>query len=228
MGIPNEQRATRHLRDFTLYHLAGLKADPAATHLIEPTEQALSAVLAALGKREAAETVELNQQALATRKDFDLDEVTRLVELAALAAVAKDRASSAYRAAFPRGLSWLVGLRGKAQEDANRELVTVLRLRFAELGEKYGTQLEQLAKSASEAEEAWRAAERAAKTALVEEQIARSDLVRQLHSNRGALRALYPRSPRRVASYFPPSHSRVAGEPDVAETEETTAASTAA
>lgn len=61
-----------------------------------------------------------------------------------------------------------------------------------------------------------------AKSALVEEQIARSDLVRQLHSNRGALRALYPRDRRRLASYFPPSHSRAAGEPDGGEEEVTT------
>jgi len=227
MGIPNEQRATRHLRDFTLYHLAGLKADPAAPHLIEPTEQALSALLAALDKREAAERVELNQQALAVRKDFDLDELTRVVELAVLGAVGKDRATSAYRAAFPRGLSALVGLRGKAQEIANSELVIVLRQRFAEIGERYGTQLEQLAKGSTEAEDAWKAAERAAKTALVDEQIARAELVRQLHSNRGALRALYPRNGRSVASYFPPSHSRAAGEPDAADTDEAPVEATA-
>ncbi len=61
-----------------------------------------------------------------------------------------------------------------------------------------------------------------AQSALVEEQLGRSDLVRQLHSNRGALRALCPRDRRRVASYFPPSHSRAAGEPDEAEEEVTT------
>ena len=121
------------------------------------------------------------------RKDFDLDELTRVVELAVLGAVGKDRATSAYRAAFPRGLSALVGLRGKAQK----------------------------------------AAERAAKTALVDEQIARAELVRQLHSNRGALRALYPRNARRVASYFPPSHSRAAREPDAADMDEAPVEATA-
>jgi hypothetical protein len=222
MGIPSEARSTRHLKAFTQYHLAALKADPATAHLIEPTEKLLSATLAALDAREAAEQLELDRQALAVRRDFDLDALTRTVELHVLGAVGKDRESGGYRSAFPRGLSALVGLRGKEQENATIELTLVLRTRFAEVGERYGANLEQLAKASSEAEDAWRTAERAAKSALVEEQIARSELVRQLHSNRGALRALYPRDRRRLASYFPPSHSRAAGEPDDADNEVTT------
>jgi hypothetical protein len=206
MGIPNETRSTRHLKAYALFHLAALKADPATPHLVEPTEKALGAALATLDKREAAEQTELNLQALATRKDFDLDALTRAVELGVLAAVGKDRESSGYRAAFPLGLTGLVDLRGRDQENATSRLTDVLRERFAQIAEQHGESLEQLAKAAAEADEAWRAAERASKAALTDEQIARSELVRQLHSNRGALRALYPRDARRVASYFPPNH----------------------
>lgn len=214
MGIPNEKRSTSHLRAFTLYHLAALSADPACTHLIEPTERLLSQMLAMFTARESAERTELNAQALFMRKDFDLDESTRMVELLVLAASGKDRQSSGYRAAFPRGLSGLLGLRGKAQLDATLEFTAVLRQRFVEVAETHASSIEQVAKVAVEAEDAWRAAERAARTAMTEKQIARSELVRQLHSNRGALRALYPRNAGRVATYFPPSHSRAAGEPE--------------
>jgi hypothetical protein len=198
-----------------VYHLAALRADPEALHLVEPTSKVLSALLTAYAAHETAEQEELNHQALFTRKDFDLDALTRAVELSVLAAAGKDRASAGYRAAFPRGLSGLLGLRGKDQEAATLELVTVLRARFGELAERHGSQLEALAKTAAEAEQAWRSAERIARTAFTEEQLARSELVRQLHSNRGALRALYPRDARRVASYFPPSRKLAGDEADV-------------
>lgn len=217
MGIPNESRSTTHLRAFTTYHLAALGADPACAHLIAGTEQSLNAVTAAFATREIAERNELNGQALFLRKDFDLDEATRRVELLVLSASGKDRQSSGYRAAFPRGLSGLVGLRGKAQLDATLAFTAVLRQRFPEVGEQNALALEQLAKTAVEAEDVWRAAERAARTAMTEEQIARTELVRQLHSNRGALRALYPRNAGRVATYFPPVYSRAAGDADETE-----------
>ena len=212
MSIPNETRSTRYLKGYTQFHLAALKADPKAPHLVEPAEKVLAGAVAALEKREAAETAELNGQALATRKDYDLDTLTRAVELSVLAAVGKDRESSGYRAAFPLGLTGLVDLRGRDQENATLQLVRVLRERFGDIAQVYGANLEQLAKAAAEADEAFRAAERAAKAALVDEQIARTELVRQLHSNRGALRALYPRDSRRIASYFPPTHTKVGEE----------------
>lgn len=137
-----------------------------------------------------------------------------------LAAVGKDRANAGYQAAFPQGLTGLVGLRGKAQEAATFAMTAALRARFAELAERHGADLKDFAKTAAEVEDAWRAAERSAETAFVEERTARSELVRQLHSNRGALRALYPRHSRRVASDFPPSHSRAAEEPEIEEDQE--------
>jgi hypothetical protein len=97
---------------------------------------------------------------------------------------------------------------GAGERDARADGVAAGTI--GELGESYGKEPEELGEAATKAEEAWRAAER---VAFTEEQIARSELVRQLHSNRGALRVLYP-SVRRVASYFPPSHSRAAGEPE--------------
>lgn len=219
MGIPNETRSTQHLKAFAVYHLAALRADASATHLVVATEGALKTLTVALATREAAEEAELNQQALFSRKDFDLDEATRAVELEVLAASGKNRSSIGYRAAFPRGLSELLGQRGKAQEAATFELTAALRKHFAEVAERSAARLDALATAAADAELAWRSAERTAKTAFVEEQIARSELVRQLHSNRGALSALYPRNGRRVASFFPPSHSRVAGDVEAAEDE---------
>lgn len=221
MGIPNEKRAASHLKAFTLFHLAALRADPAASHLVEPTERLLGDLTRAMALRESTADTELNSQALFQRKDFDLDELTRLVELAALASAGKDRASPGYRAAFPKGLSALLALRGKAQEAATLELTAALRARFPDIAELHGRRLDDLAKSAASAEDTWRSAERAMQTAFIEEQIARSELVRQLHSNRGALRALYPRKARRVASYFPPDYSRASSDADALELEET-------
>jgi hypothetical protein len=222
MSIPNEKRSTSHLKSFTLYHLAALRADPDAAHLIESTDKVLAELLRTHAAREAAEQEELNLQALFVRKDFDLDELTRVVELGVLAAVGKDRGSAGYRAAFPRGLSGLLGLRGKDQATSTVELTAALQARFSEIAERNANELDALAKTAAESEDDWRVAERTARTAFTEEQIARAELVRQLHSNRGALRALYPRNARRVASYFPASHSRASNDSEPEEDETVT------
>jgi hypothetical protein len=59
-----------------VYHLAALRADPEAAHLVEPTNKVLSELLTAYAAQETAEQDELNHQALFTRKDFDLDALT--------------------------------------------------------------------------------------------------------------------------------------------------------
>jgi hypothetical protein len=59
-----------------VYHLAALRADPEAVHLVEPTNKVLLELLTAYTTHETAEQDELNHQALFTRKDFDLDALT--------------------------------------------------------------------------------------------------------------------------------------------------------
>jgi hypothetical protein len=88
------------------------------------------------------------------------------------------------------------------------------RQRFPELAERHAIKLDALAAAMMAAEQEVRATVANLSRTSVEERIARTELVRQLHKNRGALRALYPRNARRVASFFPPSHSRAAGEPE--------------
>jgi hypothetical protein len=46
------------------------------------------------------------------------------------------------------------------------------------------------------------------RTARTEEDIARTELVQQLHRNRGSLRAEHPRDRHRVSSYFKESYDR--------------------
>jgi hypothetical protein len=116
--------------------------------------------------------------------------------------------------AFPKGLSALVADRGESQVAQVKQLATELRQRFPELAERHAAKLDSLAAAMIAAEQERRATVANLSRTSVEERIARTELVRQLHKNRGALRALYPRNARRVASFFPPSHSRAAGEPE--------------
>lgn len=213
MAIPNESRSSEHLLGYSLYHVAALKADPEASHLTAALEPIVSTVRSAFAARTASEQAELEVLARYSRADFDLDEACRICELEVLAAAGKDRAQANYRAAFPKGLSALVAERGRSQADKVRSLVAELKKRLPDVAERHATKLEALAAGMIEAEEALRAAETVTSGAMNDERIGRSELVRQLHRNRGALRVLYPRNRRRVASFFPPAYSRATPEP---------------
>jgi hypothetical protein len=152
-----------------------------------------------------------------------LDEACRICEVEVLAAVGKDRAHADYRAAFPKSLSALVADRGRSQADKVKALAAELHKRLPDLGERHAAKLETLAAAMIDAEDKLRAAQLKTSTSRNDERIERSELVRQLHRNRGGLRILYPRNRRRVASFFPPVYSRVATEvvdDDGGETEE--------
>jgi hypothetical protein len=218
VSIPQETRSSEHLVRYCRYHVAALGADPQATHLVASTQRVLDALRAAVQASSSAESTRLAAAAVFNRKDFDLDEVVRVCELEVLAAVGKDRGQGDYRIAFPQGLSALVGLRGKEEATQVRELASVLRSRFSDVAVRHADTLERLATEMASAEDTLKAAERTLANAVTEEYVARAELVRQLHSNQGALRALYPRDRPRVASYFLATRRRGgASEEDVVE-----------
>lgn len=67
MGIPNEARSSRHVERYASYHLAAIKAEPAAAHLVAPTEQLLTALRSAAAAHAAAEQAEVELAALFQR-----------------------------------------------------------------------------------------------------------------------------------------------------------------
>jgi hypothetical protein len=154
------------------------------------------------------------------RADLDLDDACRVCELEVLAAVGKDRAHADYRATFPKGLSALVADRGRSQAAKVKALAGELTKRMPDLAGRHAAKLEALAAGMVDADDKLRAAQLATSSARNDERIARSELIRQLHRNRGALRAVYPRNIRRVRGFFPPSYSRAAGETPEEETAE--------
>lgn len=62
MGIPNEARSSRHVERYASYHLAAIKAEPAAAHSVAPTEQLLTALRSAEVAHAAAEQAEVEER----------------------------------------------------------------------------------------------------------------------------------------------------------------------
>lgn len=196
------------------YHRAALKADPQAMHLADAVQSGETALKQRRQTSEDREDVRVEGFALLMRADFELDDRCRAAELDAFSQVHKNRSAPEYRAAFPHGLSALIALRGEEQERAVRTLCAKLRERMPVLADRHEAELVRLAAAGTEAERAWKQAETDAAAAFAEEQIARSELVRQLHKSEGALRTLYPGQPRRVRSFFRPTRRRGAASDD--------------
>lgn len=89
-----------------------------------------------------------------------------------------------------------------------------LEKRSAPLAKGYGKELLRLSNAAVTAELAWKKASTEAATAFGEEVLARTDLVRQLQKNEGALTTLFPGQRRRVRSFFRPTRRRGAAPDD--------------
>jgi hypothetical protein len=172
------------------------------------TKAVEDALMLAERNTEAKEEERIERLATLLRIDFELDDLTRKVNLEVLLAADQDRQSPLYRGTFPNGLSALVGLRGEQQARATMNMVDVLEERSPEGAKKHGAELEKLAESCEKAESAWRDSESAAAHAFGEERIARAVLIQQMQKNEGALLTIYPGQRRRVRSYFRPAHRR--------------------
>lgn len=226
MGIPNESRSSERVTAYAEYHLASIAASPETADLVPDAQTAVDNLSTRVRTREDAERAERRAQALLVRKDSDIDDATRKTELAVLAASGKNREHPGYRACFAKGLSALVALRGQKQADATKQLGSALADYFPDIAAQHAAELTRLADEAVAAETAVREAQLARGTARNAEEIARSELVQQLHKNRGALRVLFPRNRRKVASFFPPKYSRTNAEAeeleDASEVEDST------
>jgi hypothetical protein len=94
-------------------------------------------------------------------------------------------------------------------------MVTAMRERTPALAEKHATGLLELAGKMTDAEKALTKAHQARDTAFGKERRLRSDLVRQLRRNEGALLVIYPGKKSLVRAFFP--RPRAGGAEDVDE-----------
>lgn len=216
MAIPTETSSSERLTQYARYHLAALKADPQTQHLVAPIEEAAERLWRSYLDRQGTKTKAAEARARFDRADFELDEACRLCELEVLGAAGKNREAGDYRAIFSRGLSALVAARGDTQAREVQKLVTELEQRLPDVGKKYASTLRALSERSTQAEKELDLAQDADAVAFNHERIARTDLLRQLRRNRGALRVLYPDSLRRVRSFFAQESRR----PSEAEIEE--------
>lgn len=227
MTIPSESASTSRLLRYARYHIAAVAADPKAAPLGVDVSARYDELKARRLATEGADEAELATRAMSDRADLNLDEACRACELAVLGATGKDRGAPAYALCFPQGLSALVAARGESQTRAVAALINALESELPALLPEHGARLAELAAAVNAAETAARAAEDTAAQSFVQERASRARLVRQLHANRGGLRALYPRRARLVRSYFPASR-RDAAEPGAAEEDEGTSAGSGA
>jgi hypothetical protein len=202
MGIRDERTATNEILRDARYHQAAVMADPGTAHLAKTIRDAREALKKARELREEADELRTEKLAVLLRTDYDLDEQLALAELALLAHVKKDRAAPAYRAVFPKGLSPIVGLRGEEEAREVKALLAPLKKHAPTIEQQYGKELRRLADESVAVENEWAEAETAAARAFADELRARTDLVRRLQKNEGALVMLYPGDRRRVRSFF--------------------------
>jgi hypothetical protein len=218
MAMPRDHYSSERILRDSGFHHAALLADAEAKHLAEPLAAERKKLKEARDATEAAEATSTEKLAVLLRTDFELDDLVRTVNLELLVAVGKNRQDPGYRAAFPNGLSALVGLRGEAQAREVKRLIGVLKEATPELAESRGAALDKLADESFAAEKAWRDSVTAGAQAFALERIARTELIEQMQKNEGALTVLYPGQRRRVRSFYRPAHRRGAapetGEPE--------------
>lgn len=133
--------------------------------------------------------------------DFDVDDRIRILDLDVLKKVKKKRNNEAYRRVFPKGLGYVLALRGAAEEHEVKVVLDALRRVFPDLAAEYAD-LPGLAAAATAAEQEWTTAQREAGRLFTEETIVRGELIRQLQKNEGALIAIFPGQKARVRSFF--------------------------
>ena len=204
MAIKSDKDGTdNHLRD-SRFHIAALRADPAAKRLIDRTVKADKALRDARSHSEDLDGERLDAWALFIRSDVDADALCSKISLGLLELVGNDRSAKEYVGCLPHGVTDLTSLRGAEQATAMVELGKNLKKYAAALAKKYGAALSKSAKDTSDREEEWKAAEVAYGSAFAEERIARTGLVEQLRKNEGALRETYPGQAKVVQSFYRP------------------------
>jgi hypothetical protein len=213
MSIRDESTSSNEILRDARFHRAALHSDSEAKHLVDAVAKSMDALKKRRNASEDAEEQRIDALAALLRVDFDLDEQIRGLELEVLGAVSKNRADAGYKAIFPRGLSSLVGLRGEDEAREVRAMLPKLKEHFPKLAKAREADLEKLAASSIAAEKAWKDAETQAAHVFADEVIARTELVRQLQKNEGALVALYPGQKGKVRSYFRPTRRRGAATP---------------
>ncbi len=217
MSIRTEGTSTNEILRDARFHYAAVESDSNARSLGDAVAQDIAALK---GKRNASEDAEeqrLAALAALLRSDFDLDAALRATELEVLGAVAKNRAAAQYKAVFPQGLSALIRLRGADEAREVRASIGKLKEAFPEIAAAHAAELDALAQASIDAEQAWKDSETQAARVFADEVIARTELVRQLQKNEGALTALYPGERARVRSYFRPTRRRGAVQDDSGE-----------
>lgn len=208
MAMPRDHHSSERILRDSGFHRAALLADAQAKHLAASISAERNKLKDARDATEAAQEKSTEDLALLLRTDFELDDLVRTVNLELLVAVGKDRQNATYRAAFPNGLSALVGLRGEAQAREVKRLIGVLKEGAPELAESRAAALDKLADESIAAETTWRDTVTRGAQAFALEQIARTELIEQMQKNEGALTVLYPGQRRRVRSFFRPAHRR--------------------
>lgn len=202
MGIRNEQTGTEELIKDGLYLWAALYADPETEHLSKTVRQAIDQLKRADLLTREAEEVAVEKAALLERAEYVHDDLHRQAELDVLKSVKKNRKSDGYRSVYPHGLSSLIALSGKEQEREVEAMVKNLEVKYPELAKQYKKDLLDLAKKASQSEDAWLTAQAKAEQAFQDERLQRATLVRVMQRTEGALLSLFPGDRARVRSYF--------------------------
>lgn len=208
MSIRDESTSTNEILRDARFHRAALMASAETRDLADGVSKAMDEVKKRRNASEDAEEKRVDSLAQLIRVDFDLDDELRGMELEVLAAVSKNRSDAGYKAVFPKGLSALVGLRGDEEAREVRAVVPKLKEHFPKVHAARAKSLEKLAAASVDAEKAWQDAETQAAHVFADEVIARTQLVRQLQKNEGALVALFPGQKGRVRSYFRPTRRR--------------------
>jgi len=213
MSIRDESSSTNEILRDARFHRAALVSDPGASHLESSITKDMDALKKRRNASEEAEEKRIEALANLLRVDFDLDEQIRATEVEVFGAVSKNHADPAYKAVFPKGLSAIVGLRGEDEAREVRAVLPKLKEHFAKISAARHGALEKLATASTDAEKKWKDAETEAAHVFADEVIARTELVRQMQKNEGALLALYPGQKGRVRSYFRPTRRRGAQDP---------------
>jgi hypothetical protein len=127
MAIRDEKTGTDEILRDARFHCAALIADPQTSALSEPLKKDIAALKHRRSVHDEKQDARTDALAVLLRTDFDLDERLRIVELEALADAGKNREHAGYRAAFPRGLSTLIALRGEDESRETKVLIGALR-----------------------------------------------------------------------------------------------------
>lgn len=198
----NEQMGTSNVLTTARYHIGALARKKETAVLVPAVKEGMRK-LKALNER-AVEAEEASTEAFGALicSDFEVDDGCRDLELDVLKRVKKNRKDPLYKSVLPKGSLGVTSLRGAEEEREIKRALEQLQKLAPDLYEQYKG-LPGLAAEATAAEAAWLQARTRAAQVFTEEVLARSELIRQLQKNEGALQMLFPGRKARVRSFFP-------------------------